>query len=245
MGDADRKTLHIEVTIASPPDAVWHALRDKDTIRQWHGWHASELDGEIDLIYFTGMTEDLAGRVLTLKNGDRFTLTPDSGGTRITMTRAPLGANPEWDAYYDDITEGWISFLHQLKFALERQPGVARRTLFFSHHGKDSGSIIQRLGLGGPAQQPPGSAYATTLVGEEVSGEVWFRSDHQLGVTVDAWGHDGLLVAVGAPSAASGGTTMAILTTYRLDDTRFGDLDSRWTRWFAEHYPTTTQENPE
>ena len=54
-----------------------------------------------------------------------------------------------------------------------------------------------------------------------------------------------LLVAVGAPSAASGGTTMAILTTYRLDDTRFGDLDSRWTRWFAEHYPTTTQENPE
>ena len=163
MGDADRKTPHIEVTIASPPDAVWHALRDKDTIRQWHGWHASELDSEIDLIYFTGMTEDPAGRVLTLKNGDRFTLTPDGGGTRLTMTRAPLGANPEWDAYYDDITEGWISFLHQLKFALERQPGVARRTLFFSHHGKDSGSIIERLGLGGPAQQPPGGAYATTL----------------------------------------------------------------------------------
>ena len=41
MGDADRKTLHIEVTIASPPDAVWHALRDKDTIRQWHGTPAS------------------------------------------------------------------------------------------------------------------------------------------------------------------------------------------------------------
>jgi uncharacterized protein YndB with AHSA1/START domain len=26
MDDADRKTPHIEVTIASPPDAVWHAL---------------------------------------------------------------------------------------------------------------------------------------------------------------------------------------------------------------------------
>ncbi len=78
-----------------------------------------------------------------------------------------------------------------------------------------------------------------------MSGEVWFRSDHQLGVTVDAWGHDGLLVAVGAPSAVSGGTAMAILTTYRLDNTRFGDLDSRWTRWWAEHYPATTQESPE
>ena len=38
---------------------------------------------------------------------------------------------------------------------------------------------------------------------------------------------------------------MAILTTYRLDDARFGDLEGRWTRWWAEHYPATTQESPE
>ncbi|HEX4704572.1 MAG TPA: SRPBCC domain-containing protein [Pseudonocardiaceae bacterium] len=159
------ETPRIEVTVAAPVDEVWDALRDKEKIRHWHGWETDGLDQEIDLIYFSEAEEN--GRTLTLKEGgDSFELTPDDTGTRITLTRAAKGARPEWDEYYDEITEGWITFLHQLKFALERHPGQPRRTLFSSGQGKAPVSI---------------------------DGETFFRSDNQVGVVVPEWG-DGLLV---------------------------------------------------
>ena len=125
------------MTVAAPVQAVWEALRDKDKIRHWHGWEyegtSGGLEEEIDLIYFTEAAED--GTTLTLGGGDRFVVEPVEGGSRITLTRAPHGANPDWEAYYDDITEGWTTFLHQLRFALEHHPGEARRTLFYSGSG--------------------------------------------------------------------------------------------------------------
>ena len=159
------ETPRIEVTVAAPVDEVWDALRDKEKIRHWHGWDADGLEQEIDLIYFSEARVD--GRTLTLKEGgDRFELTPDGTGTKITLTRAAKGVMPEWDEYYDEITEGWITFLHQLKFALERHPGQPRRTLFQAGEGKVPFSI---------------------------DGDTFFRSDNQLGVVVPEWG-DGLLV---------------------------------------------------
>ncbi|GLZ36037.1 hypothetical protein Lesp02_82240 [Lentzea sp. NBRC 105346] len=160
------ETPRIEVTVAAPVETVWEALRDKEKIRHWHGWETDGLDEEIDLIYFAHAHED--GHTLSLKEGggDTFELTEVPEGTRVVLTRAARGVLPEWDEYYDDITEGWITFLHQLKFALERHPGEARRTLFY----------------GGPGKVP-----------FSVDGETWFRSENQHGVVVPSWG-DGLLV---------------------------------------------------
>ena len=137
----------IEVTIAAPVDAVWAALRDKNTIRHWHGWEFDGLDNEIDLIYFSHPTEDAEARTLSLQEGDVIRLEPDGDGTRVTLTRAPRGVNPEWDAYYDDITEGWTTFLNQLRFAVERKPGVPRRTVFLNSHNKSGRDLAQDLGL--------------------------------------------------------------------------------------------------
>jgi hypothetical protein len=52
---------------------------------------------------------------------------------------------------------------------------------------------------------------------------MWFRSEHQLGLTVDAWG-DGLLVVSAAPSGGS-----AVLMTYDLDARELEALRERWT----------------
>ena len=127
----------IVVTVAAPVEAVWHALRDKEKIRHWHGWEYEGPEGgleeEIDLIYFTRAVEE--GTTLTLGNGDDFVVEPVEGGARITLTRAPHGADPEWEAYYDDVTEGWTTFLNQLRFAVEHHPGEARQTLFYSGTG--------------------------------------------------------------------------------------------------------------
>jgi uncharacterized protein YndB with AHSA1/START domain len=122
------ETPVIVVTVAAPVEAVWDALRNKEKIRHWHGWEYEGLEAEIDLIFFTSFTEDETAHTLELQGGDRFVVEPHEGGSRITVTRAPHGDDPEWDAYYDDITEGWITFVHQLAFALEHHPGEARHT---------------------------------------------------------------------------------------------------------------------
>ncbi|HEY7597231.1 MAG TPA: SRPBCC domain-containing protein [Actinophytocola sp.] len=223
----------IEVTIAAPVDTVWQALRDKETIRHWHGWDYDGLDDEIELIYFTEVEEDTGARTLHLHGGDPISLEKDGDGTRVTLTRAPRGTNPDWDAYYTEITEGWITFLHQLKFAIERQPGAARRTLFFAGSNESGLDLAAELGL------PEGPTVETTLLGEHVKGEVWFRSEHQLGVTVDAWG-DGLLVvsSIGPAGDKPEGSAMAVLSTYGLDDARHAEIKQRWSPWWAQRFPS-------
>ncbi len=226
----------IEVAVAAPVDTVWHALRDRETIRHWHGWDYDGIEDEIELIYFTEVGEDARARTLTVQGGDRIRLGAGDDTTLVTLTRAPRGANPDWDAYYAEITEGWITFLHQLRFALERQPGAPRRTLYFSGANPSGRSVASELDL------PAGPTVETSLLGEPVKGEVWFRSEHQLGLTVDAWG-DGLLVVSGiAPNDDEPeGSATAVLSTYGLDDARLAELRERWTPWWAERFPPDDQ----
>ncbi|TCO26492.1 hypothetical protein EV652_107384 [Kribbella steppae] len=227
----------IAVTVAAPVEAVWDAMRNKEKIRHWHGWEYEGTEGgagleeEIDLIYFTQVTADEASGILTLGNGDEFVVEAVEGGSRITLTRAPYGANPEWDAYYDDVTEGWITFLHQLRFAMELHPGEPRRTLFYS--GSGARSPIVELGVD---LQPGGTPYELELIGEPAKGEVWFTSEHQVGLTVDGWGN-GLLVLSHVPPSEKkpDGASMAILSMY--GDVDRDSLDQRWKTWWESRYP--------
>jgi uncharacterized protein YndB with AHSA1/START domain len=231
--------LCIEVAVAAGVDTVWHALRDKETIRQWHGWDYDGLDDEIDLIYLTDVESDEDAHTVKMQDGDLIRLEADGDGTRVALTRAPCGENPEWDAYHAEITEGWITFLHQLKFAVERQAGAVRRTLFFTGSNESGRDVVRELGLPSDADD---AAVDVDLVGEKVRGEVWFRAEHQLGVTVDAWG-DGLLVvsSSGPTDDKPEGAATAILSTYGLDDDQLAKLSSRWTPWWTERFPADDQ----
>lgn len=237
-------TPRIEVTIAAPVDAVWDALRDKEKIRHWHGWDFEGLAEEIDLIYFQHFTADPQARTLGIQGGDLIELEPDGEHTRVRLTRAARGGDPEWDAYYEDVTEGWITFLHQLKYFLERRPGAVRRTLFFSGTAGGAGPVVEELGLA-ELTGGPGTPFTGRLAGQDVKGQVWFRSDHQLGVTVDAWG-EGLLVLAHIPpsDAKPQGAAMAVLSTYGLDDATYGDLERRWTAWWTPRYAAEASHAP-
>jgi hypothetical protein len=85
--------------------------------------------------------------------------------------------------------------------------------------------------------QDIGAEYGATVgPGDALTGSLWFVSQNQIGVTVDAWG-DGLLVVSngheGGPPYTSG---QAVLTTYGLDDTRDDELADRWNAWWNRHY---------
>lgn len=194
----------VVVTVAAPLDTVWQALRDRERIHHWHGWEADDLADEIDLIYFREATEGEDRRSLTLSGGDRLELVPQGESTQVRLTRAPVSDDDEWASYYDDITEGWVTFLHQLRFAVEHHRGEPRRTLFHAGEG---------------APPEPDAL---------VSGSTWFRSDHQTGTRVPAWG-DGLLVTAHIPAKNA---AMAVLTTYGLDDDAVRDLDVAARAWW-------------
>lgn len=233
----------IEVVIAAPVPDVWAALRDPVQIRRWHGWEDDGLDAEIEQIYGAAATVAESGTRLALAGGDTVDLAAVPGGTRLHMHRAPLGTNPEWDAYYDDITEGWTSFLQQLRFALERHPGSDRRTLQLAGVPATAGGVVARLGVVELRDRDAGTPYtATTTLAEHWTGQVWFVSERQLGITVDGYG-DGLLILAEEPVAPHrpDGGSMVLLTAY-TGPGPFSAIRERWNRWWVDEIGPTGAE---
>jgi uncharacterized protein YndB with AHSA1/START domain len=118
-----------EVVIAAPADTVWHALRDRTEIRRWFGWDYDGLDDEIDMIFFGETEVDDAARTLDFGPAGRLALEDRGGETAVRLSRAAPEGSDSWDGIYDDINEGWLTFVQQLRFMLERHPGEDRESV--------------------------------------------------------------------------------------------------------------------
>jgi uncharacterized protein YndB with AHSA1/START domain len=236
-------TNNLSVVINADAPQVWTMLREPARVAQWHGWQAEDLDAEIKQIYFSGDEEESPDHTsFTVHGGDFFELHPEPNGTRVSITRGALDHNSEWAAWDEDITQGWLTFLQQLRFALERHPHGKRHTLFLQVPG-GPGSAIEKLGLSDvPA---PGGDYRLTLpTGEEISGKVWYRSNHQVGLTVHSYAEhgDGLLIVADQPKIEDvrpDGGSLVIISTYGLGAARLDAIRTSWDSWRAENYPTS------
>ena len=236
-------TNNLSVVINADAAQVWTMLREPAKVAQWHGWEADELAAEINEIYFgNDVIEAPDHTSLTTHGGDIFELEPVPSGTLVRVTRAGVDHNSEWAAWDEDITQGWLTFLQQLRFALERHPHGKRRTLYVEFPG-GSGSTIEKLGLSNVPK--PGEPYEVTLAtGEEISGKVWYRSNHQVGLTVHSYAEhgDGLLIVADQPvieEVRPDGGAMVIASTYDLGAHRLETIRSMWAGWRSENYPTS------
>ena len=160
---------------------------------------------------------------------------------RASLRLVRSGGVPiDWTGVYEDISQGWINFFQQLRLALERHPGAARRTIYLSgpaRHGVSKPSV--ELGLTGIRALEPGENYALPLAtGQHAAGTVWYKTHFQTALTVDAWG-DGLLVVtdMGASPKRRHGGGSVLLTTYGLDDAAFDALEQTWQSWWEARYP--------
>ena len=213
----------IEVTLPAPVEEVWAHLRDPALIRRWFGWEYEGLEGEIEFIFGgppaealaqmppdAGFDVDAATHTIEWRYGgdqvDRFEVRADGGDHAVLRVTRTIPADA-WDGVYDDLAEGWISFVQQLRFALERHPGEDRRTVF----------------LMAPVTEAGADAALASITAE---GEPWFRTDHQAGV-VDADGHLRLV-------CRSRDTALLTITTHGLG-AEVAALRDTWSRWWAEH----------
>lgn len=236
-------TNNLSVVINADAPQVWTMLREPSKVAQWHGWDAEDLVKEIDEIYFGDNVAEAPDHTsLTVDGGDIFDLKPVPTGTLVSITRAAMDHNSEWAAWDEDITQGWLTFLQQLRFALERHPHGKRHTLFFQVPG-ESGSAIEKLGLSNVPK--PGENYELTLgTGEEITGKVWYRSNHQVGLTVHSYAEhgDGLLIVADQPvieEVRPDGGSLVIISTYDLGASKLESIRASWDGWRAENYPTS------
>lgn len=226
--------VRIEVTLPAPFAEVWKWVRDPALVNRWHGWEADSLADEIQFMFIDHAEADEEARTLQIGN-HLFSFETRGSDTVVRLTRAAPSLDREWsDEYYEMVEHGWTVFLQQLRFALARHRDEERRTVFLY------GRLLQRaltsdaLDLSTVAAQEPGSRYVTTLpTGDELEGEVWFVTDHELGLTVDSWGDGLLIVATEQEDDPGGPRSMAVLTTYGKDDTEVEAIRQRWTQWWA------------
>lgn len=230
---ADADPLRLRVVVAAPVDDVWAWLTDPALIGRWFGWEHDALEDEIAMIFVDGVARSRSKLRFETNGGGLFLLQDSPAGTVVELRRPLEDADP--GAGYDDIDEGWTTFVQQLRLGVERHRDEERRALQLAGKLPSAGAprTWESLGLSDAALLEVGARYtATTPFGEELAGEVWFRSRHQLGLTVDAWG-DGLLVAVQRPAddeRPHGGVRL-VLTSYGLDPIAFAGWFERWNRW--------------
>ncbi|AWK71359.1 hypothetical protein CBI38_06975 [Rhodococcus oxybenzonivorans] len=229
----------IEVSVAAAPSVVWPALRDPELIRRWHGWDYDGLDAEIQEIYFRDVTENPAEYSLALAGGDLFTLHEHEGTTLVRITRPSRDSSPDAAEWYDDVTEGWTTFLQFLKFGIERHGLAERRTLFLEGPVAQGDSAQHLLGLDKITGSRPGAHFsAVSATGDLLSGVVCFVGEHQTAVSVDDLG-PGLLQFGEQPvnSARPHGGAQILLAVYGLDEEEFRELEQRWTEWWRVRPP--------
>jgi len=226
----------VDVTIAAPIEQVWQALRDPALLAQWFGWDYDKLADEIDGYFVAGGVEVEPGRRLDL-GGDVFELEVAGSGTRVRLVRAEPPAGDTWDGVYDDVDEGWRTFLAQLAFWLEAQQGAGRttsprRTIYLAGHRAeaDGPTLTAAAGLAAIASAAVGDRYeATAVTGETLAGTIRYRTEHQVGLSVDAWG-PGMLVLAGRPGSPKSphGGGFALLTLFGADAEAVGRLTAAW-----------------
>ena len=239
MNEPDR--VLVEIVVAAPVERVWRALRDPAELRRWFGWEHAGIAEEIDLIFINGTEASEADRVLRfIGMSDRFTLEACGEHTIVRIIRSAPLTDPGWTGVYDDVVEGWLTFVQQLRFTVERHDGVDRRTLYLNGRAPSSATPLpsEALGLSALARVQVGQRYAVASpTGETLSGLIWFRAPYQLGVTVDAFG-DGLVIANARPTTDKSphGGGNVVLTTYGFDDDGFSSLRERWEAWFRATY---------
>lgn len=143
----------VEVAIGAPAGVVWRALREPAELRRWHGWEFDGLDDEIDFVYLGDSAAD-DERMTLDTGGGVFALEPRDDGTTVVRVTRPA-PDDGWDPDGDSINEGWLAFVQQLRFYLERHPGEERSTRV----------------LDGQTELPP--------------GQPWHEAPHQAGVVLD------------------------------------------------------------
>ncbi|GHA26833.1 hypothetical protein GCM10007989_23310 [Devosia pacifica] len=237
------RQLVAETVVEASLDQVWAAVREPTHLRNWFGWEAESLDAEIAHIFIETATVDSDRHSVTFEAyetiADSLELEPtEAGATMVRIVRHNAPAI-DWTSGFDELNEGWVSFLQQLRLLLDLHHDEDRQTLYRSGIVAEGESPPSRaLGIDALHDKPPGAEFSITLPwGEPLSGTIWHRTAFQTGLWVPALG-DGLLIVMDKPKSPrrqEGGGGL-LMSCFGLEAETFADLAGRWSAWWTERY---------
>ncbi|MEW9808510.1 SRPBCC domain-containing protein [Mesorhizobium sp. ZMM04-5] len=228
-GSDVRERVLVEVTISAPVDTVWRALRDPAEVAQWFGWGGPDAGAEIEAIFGQGAAADEAMRTIAfIGTDDRFELSSAGDATIVRVVRA-LADGDDWSDVYEDMTEGWIGFAHQLAYMVEHARGRDRRVFHLSGDVTTAGGegFLELLGRR--------LARHATGAGALGGPRVLRLSRHQVGAHVGE-PLDMLVIGVERPPAdgAPAGGSLTV-SAYGADKAGFDAEQEAWRRWWSKH----------
>ncbi|MEZ5288198.1 MAG: SRPBCC domain-containing protein [Vicinamibacterales bacterium] len=216
------RTIDLTVDIDATLDEVWQALTTGEGIARWFaplaavtpgeggsvsvGWDPNEMWTQPITAWEPGRRMQTAsemptdgGRVVRLAV-DYYLEALDGGRVRVRLVHSGFDDSASWDGYIDGLDAGWTYFLFNLKHAIERHRGIARRQLSARFRtSAPPGQVHPVYGATGLQVTPAvdglraGDACRLTLGGVEVEAAVAVRRpDRTTAFLVPAW-NDGLL----------------------------------------------------
>ena len=198
--DTPGRTVDLTVDIDATLDEVWEALTTGDGIARWFapyatvtpgvggqigvGWDPNEI-WDAPITVWEPLQHLQTVSEMPTKDGGVVRLAVDyflearGGQVRVRLVHSGFDDSESWDGYIDGLDAGWSYFLVNLKHALERHRGIARRQLSarFKTHAP-AGVDHPVFGATGLAVRPavsslgPGDACHLTIGGDEVAATV-------------------------------------------------------------------------
>lgn len=199
MTDDHKRTdrvIDLTIDIDATLEEVWQALTTGEGIARWFAPHAAVTPGEGGSVSVGWDPKEMWSQPITVwepmrrmqtasempsADGRMMRLAVDyylevhGGRVRVRLVHSGFDDGESWDGYIDGLDAGWTFFLFNLKHALERHRGVARRQLSarFRTTARDGGDHPV-FGAKGLRVRPPigglrpGDACHLSLGGPEV-----------------------------------------------------------------------------
>lgn len=243
---APREVVSVDVPV--PFDTAWAYLRRPELVRRWYAWDCPELDDEIQHVFVQEAVAQRADSGLPVgslrwHNHDRVDLHGGWGGaprTTITVRRPEHALLASYDGVRDDVDERWVTWLHQLAYALGRHLGEERHA--FAVRGLDAERVdrlLYRVGLHGARGVPVGGAVEIHRPdGSVLGGTLEYCAPHQFGVALHGRGGSLLVVQLVPPAShPPNGAVTAIWSTYGLPAEALSAAADRWRAWWQVATP--------
>lgn len=241
---APREVISVDVPVDF--DTAWAYVRQPGLIRRWWGWNRPSLDEDIHEMFCRDAVVQRPDSTLPVgwlrwHNRDRLEVRGGIARPHATI----LVRRPEhvllatYDGVRDAVDEQWVTWLHNLRFALTDHVGEERHA--FAVHGVDGerpDRLLYRVGLHGARGVPVGGAVEIRRPdGTLLGGTLEYCGPHQFGVRLRGHGDSLLVVQVVPPvSHPPRGAVNAIWSVWGADDDEVAQLHDRWRTWW--HLPS-------
>ena len=178
-----------KIVVAASPEAVWRALREPAEIAAGSAGRPAAGGGD---------RPDLRGRRGGHRRGPApraFPMPATSSSSSLAVRRRWCGvvraapAGTDWDGIYDEIVEGWRTFVQQLAFVFAAHAGDARRTLYLSGRTREGGPRPPAaIGLTAIRAARAIRIALSSAPGDTLTGTVWFAPRIRSASRSTKWG---------------------------------------------------------